>query len=123
MATPKNPDLSRDTSDTNRGLSGTSGYDETANGRSTRAQDTAGRQTYGATGGLSGSGSPSLGQRDFYREALSRSAARRPGSEGYRSYDRPEDYGAQGYGTGSYGTTERYSQGNERAALRESASR
>ena len=114
MATPKNPDLSRDTSDTNRGLSGATGYDETANGRSTRAQDTAGRQTYGTSGGVSGAGGPSLGQRDFYREALSRSAARRPGTESYASYDRPEDYTAQGYGTGRYGTTERYSPGSER---------
>ena len=53
--TPKNPDLTRDVGDTNHGLSSGAGYDDTSNARSTRPQDTAGRQSYGASGGMTGS--------------------------------------------------------------------
>ncbi|MBF5043076.1 CBS domain-containing protein [Aggregicoccus sp. 17bor-14] len=122
MANPKNPDLPRDNADTNRGLNaGSAGYDDASNGRSTRPQDTAGRQSYGMTGGLGSSGSS---QRDFYREALSRGVNRRMGRDDLqrdfrgesRPYDRPEDYRSEGVRGENYGQGSNYGVRPERYA-------
>lgn len=109
--TPKNPDLSNPSGDLNRGYSAGGTSDDLANGRAaTRAQDTAGRQTYGMGTGLTGT---SVSNRDFYREALARgtSSQRREDS---RTYDRREDYGSDYRGGGNLGN-ERYgaTQGQE----------
>ncbi len=117
MATIKNPDVNRDVGDTNRELSASGNYDDVANGRGSRAQDVAGRQTYGTTGSLAGS---STTQRDFYREALARSTSRgeswrsgREGREEYRPVDRREDSSVQGYGQvpGRYAETQGRTEG------------
>ncbi|MCP3144530.1 CBS domain-containing protein [Pyxidicoccus xibeiensis] len=89
--TPKNPDLSTNPGDLNRGLSTGGPGDDLSNGRgATRPQDAAGRQTYGLGSGL---GSTTGGTRDFYREALARGASSR-GREDFRYSDRREDYGS-----------------------------
>ena len=97
MANPKNPDTNRDANDTNRGSAGN--FDELPNGRGTRLQDTAGRQTYGASGMGGSMGGSTSGQRDFYSEALSRNRGRDSAREELRPYDRREDYTTYGQGS------------------------